>query len=287
MTLDMMTDADTFKKNMRAQWDAAAAGWDRHGPGIRDWLRQPTDAMLEMADISVGQTVLDVAAGAGDQTLDIAARVGVQGAVVATDISADILSYAHKNAIRAGHHNVRIHQADAEDLKLAKATFDAAVCRLGLMFLPDPLAGISQVHRVLKPGGRFCSIVFAGPDMNPCLRILMSTALRHAGMPPRDPFQPGGLTSLGKPGLMDNLFQRAGFRAVATTRMEAPFRMPTTEHYLAFIRESAGPILQILAPLDDAARTAAWADISAQLEVYQTNAGWIGPNALLLTTGQR
>jgi SAM-dependent methyltransferase len=287
MTLNTMMTAETFKQNMRAQWDAAAAGWDRHGPEIRDWLRLPTDAMLEMAGISTGQTVLDVAAGAGDQTLDIAARVGAQGAVVATDISARILSYALGNAIRAGHHNVRIHAADAEDLNLGDAMFDAAICRLGLMFLPDPLAGMSQVHRVLKPGGRFCSIVFAGPDMNPCLRILMSTALRHAGLPPRDPFQPGGLVSLGKSGLMDELFQRAGFRAVATKRMDAPFRLPTTEHYLAFIRESAGPILQILAPLDDAARTAAWADIAAQLEVYQTNTGWIGPNALLLTTGQR
>ena len=287
MTRNTMTVADAFKQDMRAQWDAAAAGWDRHGSEIRDWLRMPTDAMLEMAGIREGHTVLDVAAGAGDQTLDIAARVGPQGAVVATDISAGILAYALGNAIRTGHHNVRIHEADAEDLKLPDATIDAAVCRLGLMFLPDPLAGISQIHRVLKPGAHFCSIVFAGPDMNPCLRILISTALRHAGLPPRDPFQPGGLVSLGKPGLMDDLFQRAGFRAVATTRMEAPFRLPTTEHYLAFIRESAGPILQILAPLDDAARTAAWADIAGQLDVYQTNSGWIGPNALLLTTGQR
>jgi SAM-dependent methyltransferase len=287
MTLKKMMAADTFKRDMRAQWDAAAAGWNRHGPAIRDWLRKPTDAMLEMAGISTGQTVLDLAAGAGDQTLDIAARVGAEGAVVATDISAGILSYALGNAIRAGHQNVRIHEADAEDLNLGEAMFDAAVCRLGLMFLSDPLAGMSQVHRVLKPGGRFCSIVFAGPDMNPCLRILMSTALRHAGVPPRDPFQPGGLVSLGKPGLMDDLFGRAGFRTVATTRMEAPFRLPTTEHYLAFVRDSAGPILQILAPLDDAARAAAWADIAAQLEVYQTNTGWIGPNALLLTTGQK
>jgi ubiquinone/menaquinone biosynthesis C-methylase UbiE len=287
MNIDARPDAAAFKQQTRAQWDDAAAGWDRHSPAIRDWLRVPTDAMLEMAGLRSGQTVLDVAAGAGDQTLDIAARVGATGAVVATDISVGILSYALGNAVQAGLGNVTIHPADAEDLQLQNATFDAAVCRLGLMFLPDPLAGLREVHRVLKPGGRFCSVVFAGPDLNPCLRILMATAMRHAGLPPRDPFLPGGLVSLGRPGLMDDLYQRAGFTFVATTRMDAPFRLPTTKDYLTFVRESAGPILQILAPLDQTARAAAWSDIEAQLDIYQTADGWVGPNTLLLTAGQR
>ena len=287
MITDSKMDPVTFKQATRVQWDKAAAGWDRHAPKIRDWLRVPTDAMLEMAGISPGQSVLDVAAGAGDQTLDIAVRVGADGEVVATDISEGILNHALGNAVRAGHANVRIHPADAEDLGLDDATFDAAVCRLGLMFLPDPLAGLTEIHRVLKPGGRFCGMVFAGPDMNPCLRILMSTAMRHAGLAPRDPYQPGGLVSLGKPGLMDDLMQRAGFRSVATTRMEVAFTLPTTADYLAFIRDSAGPILQILAPLDDATRAAAWADMAAQLDAYQAQDGWSGPNTVLLTAGRK
>lgn len=281
------SDSNVFKDRMQSQWDEAAAGWDRHGPNIRAWLHLPTDAMLEMAGIRHGQTVLDVAAGAGGQTLDIAARVGADGEVVATDISVDMLAYALGSALRAGHANVRIHPADAEDLGLGAATFDAAVCRLGLMFLPNPLEGIKEIYRVLKPGGRFCSMVFAGPEMNPCLRILMSTAIRHAGLAPRDPLQPGSLVSLGKPGLMDVLMQKAGFRSVATTRMEVPFRLPTAADYLTFIKDSAGPVLQILAPLSDAAREAAWRDIATQLDVYQTADGWIGPNTLLLTTGQK
>lgn len=287
MTAETMNTAAAFKHRTRIQWDEAAAGWDRHGPEIRNWLRAPTDAMLGMAGIATGQTVLDVAAGAGDQTLDVAARVGARGAVVATDISEAILSFALGNAVRAGHANVRVQAADAEDLGFDDAQFDAAVCRLGLMFLPNPLEGLKEIYRVLKPGGRFCSMVFAGPQMNPCLGILMTTAMRHAGLTPRDPFQPGSLVSLGKPGLLDDLFRQAGFRSVATTQMEVPFRLPTTADYLEFIRESAGPILQILAPLDTAARAAAWADISAQLDAYQTTGGWIGPNTLLLTAGQK
>jgi 2-polyprenyl-3-methyl-5-hydroxy-6-metoxy-1,4-benzoquinol methylase len=271
----------------KREWDQAAAGWDRHAPKIRDWLRIPTDAMLEMAGVRSGQTVLDVAAGAGDQTLDVAVRVGAAGAVVATDLSEVILTYAHANAVRAGHAHVRTHPSDAADLQLPDDTFDAAICRLGLMFLPDPLAGLREIHRVLKPGGRFCGMVFAGPEMNPCLRILMTTALRHAGLPPRDPFQPGGLVSLGKSGQMEDLMQKARFRSVSITRMEAPFRLPTSADYLAFVRDAAGPVLQIFSPLDDAAQSAAWDDMAAQFDVYQTADGWVGPNTLLLTVGQK
>lgn len=287
MTLDLAPNDAARKAQTRALWDQSAAGWDRHGPEIRTWLREATDAMIAMACIAPGQQVLDVAAGAGDQTLDIAARVGPTGSVVASDISPGILARALANAGHAGHRNVRTHCADAEHLGLEDATFDAAVSRLGLMFLPDPLAGLAGIRRTLKPGGHLCTMVFAGPDLNPCLRILMATAQRHAGLTPGDPFRPGGLVSLGKPGMMDDLFTRAGFRGVATTRIEAPFRLASTQDYLAFIRDSAGPILQILAPLSESARAAAWADITAQLDAFQSADGWVGPNTLLLTTGHR
>ncbi len=283
-----MTTADaTLKAATRTGWDGAAAGWHRHGAIIRDWLRAPTHAMLDMAGVASGQNVLDIAAGAGDQTLDLAGRVGPAGRVTATDISPAILTFAATAAAGAGYQNVATHVADAEALCLPEMVFDAAISRLGLMFLPNPLAGLTEIHRTLKPGARFAAMVFAGPDANPCLRILMATALRHAGLPPRDPFHPGGLTSLGRPGHLDALFREAGFSAVATTTMQAPFRLPATADYLAFVQDAAGPILQILSPLSPTARAAAWADIAGQLDEFQIGQGWTGPNTVLLTVGTR
>jgi hypothetical protein len=117
--------------------------------------------------------------------------------------------------------------------------------------------------------------------------ILVSTAFRHAGLTPRDPYQPGGLLSLGKPGLVDELFQQAGFSRVATTKLTAPFRLPSVEDYLDFIRNSASPILQLLGRLDGPAKEAAWAEIRSKLSVFNTATGWEGPNELLLTIGRR
>ncbi|MBN9407441.1 MAG: class I SAM-dependent methyltransferase [Burkholderiales bacterium] len=287
MATILAPNSQAFKTAQRTQWDQSAAGWNAHTPQIRAWLRPVTDAMMEMARIAPGMTVLDLAAGAGDQTLDLARRVGPAGRVLATDLSPAILELARHNARHAGLDNVETQVADGESLPLDASSFDAAVCRLGLMFFPDPLAGLRELHRVLRPGAGVCTVVFARPENNPCLGILMTTALAHAGLPARDPFQPGALMSLGAPGRLDELFRQAGFRDVASTAVAAPFRLPSVAHYLDFIRSSASPIQQILGRLDAAAAQAAWDEMAAKLERFHTAEGWVGPNELLLTAARR
>ncbi len=282
-----ITDGLAFKSRMRTQWDNAAAGWNAHTAGINEWLREPTEAMCRMAGITTGSRVLDIAAGAGGQTLDIAQRVGRQGHVLATDLSPTLVAMAHDNAVRAGFGQVETRVADGEDLGVPASNYDAAVCRLGLMFFPDPLRGLREIHRALRPGGGVCTMVFSRPETNPCVTILLSTALRHAGLPPRDPSLAGGLLSLGQPGRIDALFKAAGFHDVATTAIDAVFHLPSVDHYLDFVRSSASPILHILAPLDAAATAAAWSEMRERLQAYATPQGWAGPNELLLTAGRR
>ncbi len=287
--MDMQTalDAPGLKVATREQWNEAAAGWNEHAPWIREWLAATTSAMLDLAGVAAGSRVLDVAAGTGDQTLDIARRVGPGGRVVATDISPGVLALARANLQEAGHDWVQTLVADAEDLPAPLADFDAVVCRLGWMLCPDPLQALREAHRVLKPGGMACAVVFGAPARNPCIAGLMATALKHAGLAPRDPWQPGGLVSLGKPGLLDELFRQAGFREVATTAIDAPFRMKSAAHYLDFVRSSASPIRQILERLPAQAAQAAWAEMEERLSAFKTGDGWVGPNELLLTAGRR
>jgi SAM-dependent methyltransferase len=282
-----INDPQAFKASMRDQWDGAAAGWNAHTAQIRAWLHKPTDAMCRMAGVTAGSRVLDVAAGAGDQTLAIAGQVGQNGHVLATDLSPALVALTRENAARAGFGQVQALVADGEDLGVPAASFDAAVCRLGLMFFPDPLRGLREMHRALRPGGGLCTMVFSRPERNPCPTILMSTALRHAGLPARDPNAPGGLLSLGQPGRLDALFRSAGFDDVATTAIDAPFRLPSVDDYIAFVRSSASPILQILGRLDAAAADAAWREMRDRLGAFTTPEGWAGPNELLLTAGRR
>lgn len=276
-----------FKDSMRAQWNTAAAGWNAHAAEIHAWLHAPTEAMCRMAGVRAGARVLDVAAGAGDQTLTLAQQVGLQGHVLATDLSPAIVALARDNATRAGFTNVQAQVADGEALGVPEASFDAALCRLGLMLFADPLQGLREMHRALRPGGGACTMVFSSPEKNPCITILVGTALRHAGLPARDPHRPGGLLSLGQPGHIDGLFRLAGFEDVATTAVDALFRLPSVDHYLEFVRSSASPIQQILGGLSAAAADAAWRDMRERLSVFTTPDGWHGPNELLLTAGRR
>ena len=268
-------------------WDAAAAGWNHHAALIHDWLHDATQAMLAEAQIGLGDRVLDIAAGAGDQTQDIARRVGTDGWVLATDVSPGILALAQKNAEAAGLRQVSTQVADAQALDLAGADFDAAVCRLGLMFCRSPLAALRGIRAALRPQGRLSVLVFGRPEHNPCLTITLATARKHAGRlngattQTAGPFDLGSLMSLGNPGLLEALLKTAGFVDVELRYVSAPFHATSTAHYVDFLRSSASPLIEMLAPLSSAAKEAAWRDMTEQLMVFATPSDWVGPNELL------
>lgn len=268
-------------------WDAAAQGWDRHSPMLGEWLRDVTQALLDATAIGPGARVLDIAAGAGEQTLDIARRVGPTGYLLATDISPGILALAREKLIRAGFDKVVTQVADAEALGLAGAGFDAAVCRLGLMFCRKPLDALTGAWSALRPGGHFGAVVFSAPAGNPCIAIMVSTAMRHAGLAPASPFAPGSLLSLGQPGLMAELLRAAGFTGIELRAVPAPMQLPSRQHYIDFVRSAGLPITALLAPLSAAAQRDAWQDIADQLDQFNAPSGWRGPNELLLCTAQR
>jgi ubiquinone/menaquinone biosynthesis C-methylase UbiE len=274
-------------------WDVAAAGWNHHAAMIHDWLQPVTQMMLDQARIRQGSRVLDIAAGAGDQTLDIARRAGLEGQVLATDISPAILALAKKNAHIAGLKQITTQVLDAQSLGLAGADFDAAVCRLGLMFCRSPLVALTEIRAALRPKGRLSAVVFGEPAKNPCLTIAMTAARKHASLDnlvsaemlatdSKNPFEPGTLMSLGEPGLFEELLRTADYEDVTVRHISAPFHAPSVEHYIDFLRSSASPVIEILAPLSATAQQNAWADMTEQLRVFSTKAGWDGPNELLL-----
>ena len=112
-------DPIKYKNTTRDQWQSAAEAWYRWSPTLNKWLGKATDKMIEMAGISKGHRVLDIAAGAGEQSITVAKTVGTSGYVLATDISSNILEYAKEMAQQNGLENIETKVMDGENINRA------------------------------------------------------------------------------------------------------------------------------------------------------------------------
>jgi len=277
-------DPVRYKDTTRTQWEDAAAAWYAWGPTLEDWLGEATTLMLDAAEITTGSTVLDVAAGAGGQSLAAARRVGPSGQVLATDISPAILSHAAAAAAAAGLTNVQTRELDGERLDVDPAAFDAVISRLGLIYFPDQPGALAGQYRALRPGGRISAIVYSTAERNGFFSIPISIIRRRAQLPPPAPGQPGPF-SLGGPGVIEDALRAAGFRNVGSQPVPAPLRMAHAQDYVRFARESFGALHQMLAGLTPAQREQAWQEITTELARFQGPEGFQGPCELIVAWG--
>jgi SAM-dependent methyltransferase len=274
-------DPVAYKSTTREQWQNVAEAWHRWEPTLEAWLGGATETMLDMADVKQGGRVLDVAAGSGGQTFAAARRVGPTGSVLATDISPAILAYAETAARTAGLSNVTARVMDGEELDLEPGSFDTAISRLGLIFFPDQQKALNGLRRALRDGGRVAAIVYSTPERNQFFSTPVSIVRRRAALPPPLPGQPGPF-SLGAPGVIEAVFENAGFRDVRTRIVEAPLRLPSAADCLRFERESFGALHQMLSGLSEPEREAAWTEIGDALATFEGQDGFSGPCELIV-----
>lgn len=278
-------DPVQYKTTTRQQWEDAAQAWYQWGPTIEAWLDTSTEKMLDAAGIGAGTTVLDVAAGAGGQTLVAARRVGASGKVVATDISPSILTYAAKQAAEEGLTNVETVEADGEHLE-GSGTFDAAISRLGLIYMPDQPAALASIRDALKPGGRVAAVVYSTPDRNGFFSVPVSIIRKRAGLEPPAPGLPGPF-SMGSPGTFEKLLADAGFGDISIEVIDAPVEMASAADCLRFEKESFGALHQMLSGLDEQEREDVWAEVAQGLEQFETAQGFFGPCELLVVSAKK
>jgi len=276
-----------YKTTTRQQWEDAAEAWHRWGPTLEAWLGPATERMLDAARVTTGSAVLDVASGAGGQTLAAARRTGPNGRVVATDISPTILTYAAKSATEAGLTNVETLEADGETLDAIDAgSFDAVISRVGLIYFPDQQAALAGMRRAMRDGGRIAAIVYSTPDRNKFFSLPVSIIRTRAQLPPPEPGQPGPF-SLGGPGVLEAALDTAGFSDVTVETVPAPLQLSSAAECVRFERESFGALHQMLAALPEADRPAVWAEIEQALAQFETPDGFVGPCELLVASGTK
>ncbi len=279
-------DPVKYKNTTHDQWQSAAQAWYRWSPTLNEWLGKATETMLEMAGVSAGQRVLDVAAGAGEQTITTAKKVGETGYVLATDISSNILEFAQEMAKEAGMKNIETKVMDGENLTVPDSTFDAVISRVGLIYFPDQQRALKEMLRVLKPGGKVAAIVYSTPDKNKFFSVPVSIIRNRAKLPPPLPGQPGPF-SLGAEGVIEKAFIQAGFINVSSVLVDSPLNFPAAKDCVQFERESFGALHQMLSSLTDPEKQAVWEEIEEELKKFETTEGFVGPCEMVVAVGEK
>lgn len=278
-------DPVAFKATTRQQWQDAAEAWHRWGPTIGDWLGAATETMIELAHIGTGSSVLDVAAGAGEQSLPIARAVGESGRVVVSDIAPELLTLAAADAKAAGLGNVETLELDGEEVgTLAGSDYDAVVSRVGLIYFPNQQKALRGMHAALREGGRVSTVVYSTPDENRFFSVPVGIIRGRAQLPPPLPGQPGPF-SLGVPGVLAEALANAGFGDIEVTEVPSPVRLPSAKDCVRFQRESFGALHQMMVSLSPAEREETWSQVEEALTEFEGADGFVGPCTMLVGAG--
>ena len=282
----MAFDPVAYKQAIKEEWERAAHGWHHWIPAINAWLNAATETMLDRAEVNCGSRVIDIAAGDGGQSVAAAGRVGSSGEVLATDIAPEFVKLANAVASQLGLTQLKAEVMDAEDLTLPVDYYDAAISRLGLMYLPNLQTGLAEIKRVLRPGGRISAIVFTSAEKTPFFSIPVKMIRERCGLPAPEPGQPGPF-SLGAKGVLAGNFEAAGFQDVREQVIEAPLRFASANECVRWRREASGTIQQMLRGLDEEAKENIWREVEEVLRQFETSEGFESPCELLICSATK
>jgi ubiquinone/menaquinone biosynthesis C-methylase UbiE len=189
--------------------------------------RPVADDLIEVAGLQPGERVLDVACGTGVVTRLAAERVGPRGSVAGLDVNPSMLAVARAET-RAGCGSHHWYEASAEAMPLPDGAYDVVLCQMGLQFIPNKLAALRDMRRVLAPGGRI-HLNVPGPKP-PLFEVMREAVGRHLGA------EAAGFTdlvfSLHDVGDLHDLMERAGFDDIDVHRRTMSLTLPPPSDFL-------------------------------------------------------
>lgn len=220
-------------------WDVTSGIYDEHIP---HFLRSYALECIRLAEVAPTHEVLDVAAGTGVLTLEVAPRAA---RVVAVDFAPKMIEILSRNAARAGHKNVETKVMDAQSLALPDQSFDRVFSNFGLIFFPDRVKGFAEMHRVLRPGGRAVVNSWSSPDKFEAFGVFMGALQQAVPNMPRPPGPPPPL-SLADPRKLADEMRAGGFKDVRVESITGHFEAPSAEVFWTRMTASAPPLAEML-----------------------------------------
>lgn len=265
-------------------WTAVAPSWDRLREHTARIGEPVAAAMLASLQLAPGDSVLELACGTGELALKLSEIVAPDGRVVATDAAAGMVEIAAKTLSETG--NATASHADASDIGLPTASFDAVACSMGLMFVLDPTQALQECRRVLVPGGRLAAAVWGAPQNNPWVSSVGMAAMMQGLVAGGPPTGPGGIFSLSDPGDLQRHAVAAGFQDIVVTEVPITLRFSGVDDYFDHVSSLAGPLAAVLNTATPEARLAVRATVGDLVSGFLTDDGLTLPGLALVLTGR-
>lgn len=271
-------DPARFKEQERAGFNLVA---DRYEEAM-GMMSVMTARLLDLAALEPGMRVLDVATGPGIMARIAAREVGAEGRVIGVDIAEEALALASRRAAEEGLSQLTFQVEDAENLNSPDASFDRVLCSLGLMHFPAPQKALSEMERVLKPGGRFVGAVWGEASQAPFIQAALATLSRN--FPPPKIERPS-MFRFGQPAALEKLIAEAGFTEVKTEPVMVEVRVKDGPDYWKRFLGVAGITTVALAKQPPEMMQRLEHDVESDLAPYRRDTDYLLPNTLLLVTG--
>ena len=234
-------------------WNSVAPGWDANARYVDDQLALATQSLLDAAAVGEGDSVLELATGPGGAGLAAARRVGPTGAVVLSDVAAEMVAVAARRASEYAWVSTSVF--DQSEIAAADGCFDAVISRHGLMFVEDPAAAIREAARVLRAGGRYATMTWGPREQNPWLGLVLDAVGEQFGVP----FPPStvrGPFALDDEGLLRSVLAEGGLSDIEVHSQPTPMRSASLEAWWERVPQLAGPLAVALAAMEPDVREA-------------------------------
>ncbi|MBI3571226.1 MAG: class I SAM-dependent methyltransferase [Gammaproteobacteria bacterium] len=212
-------------KNNQPDWDKIAEKFDLWLPHIA-----PVGGVLLAAlEAKPGERILDLASGTGEPALTLARRLKGHANILGIDAADGMVRVAQAKVVKERLQGISFQCMPAEQLAFEDSSFDRVLCRFGVMLFTDPLQGLKEMRRVLKPGGRFALAVWSTPETMPTMHWAYQTFKTRL---PEDLHPPlAKVTSLGAPGLLEDLLNTAGFSSFSVVRKIFDYQFKSFDDY--------------------------------------------------------
>jgi enediyne biosynthesis protein CalE5 len=283
---DARFDPTAFKAQQREQWSNAAQGWRKRWAAFEQGAQPLSDRMMELAHVASGQRVLDVATGIGEPAMTAARWIGPSGSVVAIDQAPQMLAVARERMQAAGIQNVEFVEGDAETVALPLDSFDAVVCRWGVLFFPDPVGTLARLRTSLVPGGWLAAAIWGPPQRVPLIALPFAVLARELGQPPAPPSGPSPF-ALSEPATLEQVVRDAGFADVRSEPFTVTFEFSSVDELLGHLGDVSAPLRATMATRSPERQAEFWGKLADAAVSFAGADGMIRlPNDCLIVAGR-